>query len=528
MSVSRQEFESLILSRWGSIQSLKATIYRLVLGNTFKSAGLGNYHYRLNYLTMLNKELWVQVLTRIEPTITRAHFVTWFQNTIATEIKDEVGARTLIISVPTMFARDWIVGKYQVKVLQAVTEADSSITNIEFVVDSKLADKADTSGVDVSKISSEPEKKARKVRNKNEIDLGNGVRSKMLNSRYTLDSFVVGKENRLPHAAAQAVANTPGGIYNPMYIYGGVGLGKTHILQSIGNAILNDDESKVVRYVTAERFVSEVVDAIKNREMPKFKSHYRDVDVLLIDDIQFFAKKDSSQQEFFHTFNELYDANKQIVLTSDRPPSELDDLDKRLTSRFCMGMVAEILPPEFETRIAILQNKCMEANVIMDPEVLEFIATNVKSNVRELEGVLRQVILEAELENRVPTIQSAADVFKKLYRAKEIIGYDIERLKMDRSKISSRDVMEATALYYRVPLTDILGEARKKEVLLPRQISMYIIRHELDESFEKIGEDFGGKMHTTVINACNKVLKALKKDSRMVRDINAIKKEIGL
>ncbi len=477
---------------------------------------------------MLNKELWVQVLTRIEPTIMRAHFVTWFQNTIATEIKDEVGARVLIIAVPTEFAKDWIVRKYGIKVLQAVQEVDSSITNIEFVVDSKLADKSDASGVDVSKITSEPEKKARKVRGKNEIDLGNGVRSKMLNSRYTLDTFVVGKENRLPHAAAQAVANTPGGIYNPMYIYGGVGLGKTHILQSIGNAILKDDGSKVVRYVTAERFVSEVVDAIKNREMPKFKSHYRDVDVLLIDDIQFFAKKDSSQQEFFHTFNELYDANKQIVLTSDRPPSELDDLDKRLTSRFCMGMVTELLPPEFETRIAILQNKCMEANVIVDPEVLEFIAANVTTNVRELEGVLRQVILEAELENRVPTIQSAADVFKKLYRAKEIIGYDIERLKMDRSKITSKEVMEAVALYYRVPLTDLLGEARKKEILLPRQVCMYIIRHELDESFEKIGEDFGGKMHTTVINACNKVLKALKKDSRIVRDINAIKKEIGL
>jgi len=193
-----------------------------------------------------------------------------------------------------------------------------------------------------------------------------------------------------------------------------------------------------------------------------------------------------------------------------------------------MGMVTELLTPEFETKLAILQNKAMEAGTILDPEVLEFIAGNVTTNIRELEGVLRQVVLEAQLENRVPTVQTAAEVFKRLYRAKEIIGYDIERLKRERNKISSKDVMEAVALYYRVPLTDLLSEVRKKEILLPRQICMYIIRHELEESYEKIGEDFGGKLHTTVMNACNKVLKAIKKDSRIVRDINAIKKDIGL
>lgn len=476
------------------------------------------------------KDIWVKILTRIEPTIKRAHFVTWFQNSIVSEIKDAStdGGKVLVVGVPTVFARDWIVGKYKIKVLQAAKEIDFAISDVEFEVVSRLADKIDNSGVDISKISSEPEKKSRKVRGKMEVDLGNGVRSKMLNNRYTLDSFVVGKENRLPHAAAQAVVQMPGGIYNPMYIYGGVGLGKTHLLQAIGNAILKDDQNKVVRYITAERFVSEVVEAIKERGMNKFKSHYRDVEVLLIDDVQFFERKNSSQQEFFHTFNELYDANKQIVLTSDRPPSELEDLDKRLTSRFGMGMVVELLAPEFETKIAILQNKCMEAGMIVDPEVLEFIASNVTTNVRELEGVLRQVLLEAQLENRVPTIQAAADVFKKLYRAKEIIGYDIERIKRDRSKISAKDVMEAVAFYYRLQVNELTGEVRKKEILMPRQICMYIIRHELEESYEKIGTDFGGRMHTTVINACNKVLKAIKKDSRIVRDINAIKKGIGL
>ena len=350
----------------------------------------------------------------------------------------------------------------------------------------------------------------------------------MLNNRYTLNTFIPGKENSLPHAAATAVANLPGGIYNPMYIYGGVGLGKTHLLQSIGNEILKDDPEKVVRYITAERFVSEVVEAIKQGKMGKFKLHYRDVDVLLIDDIQFFAKKNSSQQEFFHTFNELYDANKQIVLTSDRPPSELDDLDKRLTSRFAMGMVTELLMPDFETRVAILQTKCMEHEVIVTPDVLEFIAANVNTSIRELEGVLRQVIAEAEIEKRVPTVNSAAEVFRKLYRAKEIIGLDIERKMADRSAMSARDVMEAVACYYRVTIDDLVGDVRKKEIMIPRQVCMYIIRRELEESFERIGEDFGGRMHTTVMNACNRIVKNLKKDSRLVRDINAIKKEMGL
>jgi len=475
-----------------------------------------------NSISMTNlKDTWVSVLTRIEPTIQRTHFVTWFQSTSLVELKNSEVGKVAVIGVPTVFAMDWIVGKYRIKVLQAVQEIDKDVKDLEFQV-------VGIGGVDVSQISSRPEKKARKVRNKLEIDLGNGVRSKMLNERYTLDSFISGGENRLPHAAATAVANVPGGIYNPMYIYGGVGLGKTHLLQAIGNAILKDDPEKVVRYITAERFVSEVVEAIKRGEMNRFKGRYRDVDVLLLDDVQFFAKKKSSEQEFFHTFNELYEANKQIVLTSDRPPSELEDLDKRITSRFSMGMVTEILMPEFETRVAILQQKSSEAGMLIDPEVLEFIAANVTTSIRELEGVLRQVIAEAQIEDRVPTVKCAADVFKKLYRAKEIIGYDIEKKRLDRSIMTSRDVMEAVCCYYRVTVDELVGDVRKKEVMVPRQVCMYIIRHELDESFEKIGEDFGGRMHTTVMNACNKVLKKIKKDSRLIRDINAIKKEIGL
>jgi len=471
------------------------------------------------------KDLWVNVLTRIEPTITRTNFVTWFQKTVAIKTTKK---GSLVIGVPNAFAESWIREKYAVKILQAVKEVDEKIDGIEFEIVNRLADKENIEGVDVSTISSRPEKKVRKVRNKSEVCLGNGVRSKILNPRYTLDTFVVGKDNRLPHAAAQAVGKMPGGIYNPLYIYGGVGLGKTHLLQSIGNEILKLSPEKTVRYITAEKFVSEVVDSITTRNMAKFKAQYRTVDVFLIDDIQFFARKNSSQQEFFHTFNELYDANKQIVLTSDRPPSELDDLDKRLTSRFGMGMVTEILMPDFEAKVAILQSKCMQNGAIVDNEVLEFIAANVNSSVRELEGVLRQVLAEAKLENRVATVASSAAVFKKLFKAKEIIGYEIDKKKNEGIATTSRDVMEIVSGYYRVTMDEILGEKRNREVLIPRQVCMYLIRHELDESLEKIGGDFGGRNHTTVMNACKKIIQKLDKDQKLVKDINAIKREMGL
>lgn len=468
-------------------------------------------------------DLWLKVLTRLEPTITRTHFVTWFQNTMIKEVKDDV----LIVAVPTDFAKNWISSKYSLKILQAVQEWTPEISVVEFEVVARLADKKNLDGTDVSKIGNEDEKKVRKVRNKEEVYVAKGVTSKIFNPKYTLDNFVVGNDNRLPHAAAQAVSRMPGGIYNPLYLYGGVGLGKTHLLQSIGNEILKLFPNKSVRYVTAEKFVSEVVDSIYKHTMAKFKESYRGVDVLLIDDIQFFVRKDSSQQEFFHTFNELYDANKQIVLTSDRPPSELQDLDKRLTSRFGMGMVTELVMPDLETRIAILQEKCMEQEVLVDPEVIEFIAANVTSSIRELVGVLRQVLAEAELEHRTPTLRSAAEVFKKLFKAQQIIGYEIEK-KQREGAATSRDVMEIVASYYRVPVDEIIGDSRNKEVLVPRQICMYIIRHELSHSLERIGEDFGGRNHTTVINACKKIIGKLKSDQRLVKDINAIKREMGL
>lgn len=478
---------------------------------------------------MTQKELWVSVLRRIKPTIKKAYFLTWFQNTVVLR-KDEGAA---VIGVPTTFARNWLNDKYNVKILQALQEADAGIQSVSYEVHSRLSELGSAEGMDVKALfATEDTKKVRKVRKVNEVKVkvgaGSGhVSSQMLNSRYSLDNFVVGLDNRLPHAASVAVSNMPGGIYNPLYIYGDSGLGKTHILQAIGNGILENFPDLVVKYVTAERFVTEIVEAIGKRHTHKFKEQYRKVDVFLMDDVQFFSRKHSSQQEFFHTFNELYEGNKQIVITSDRPPSELDDLDERLKSRFGMGMVVELLFPDYETRLAILNQKCGEFEVLIDPEVLGFIANNVHHSVRELEGVLRQAVAETELNDSVPTIRSVAEIIKRLDKAQKIIGYDIEA-KRELIVKTADDVMQLVAEYYNLTVDDLIGKDRHKEIMVPRQICMYLIKNELGQSYEKIGGDFGGRNHTTVMHACNKTASKLKKNVRMVRDVNVIKREMGL
>ncbi|MFH1284451.1 MAG: chromosomal replication initiator protein DnaA [Candidatus Peregrinibacteria bacterium] len=477
---------------------------------------------------MTHKDLWLSVLKRIKPTIKRSHFLTWFQNSLIADRKGNI----IVAGFPTAFSRDWVVAKYKLKIFQALRELDESISEVEYDVCPRLAEKGNTDGVNVKGLFSiEDEKKVRKVRNMNEVTVTKGgghISSQMLNDKYCLNNFVVGNENRLPHAACNAVSNMPGGIYNPLYIYGNVGLGKTHLMQAVGNEILKNFPDKVVKYVTAERFVSEVVDAISRRRMKQFKDLYRKVDCLLVDDIQFFANKHSSQQEFFHTFNELYDNNKQVVITSDRPPSELDDLGDRLKSRFGMGMVIVLLFPDFETRLAILQQKCQEFEVIIDPEVLQFIANNVHHSVRELEGVLRQAVAESHLSNRVVTIRSVAEIIKRLNKAQEIIGYDSLGKEGGVVVKKASDVMGIVAEYYGISVDALMGNDRHKEIMLPRQICMYLIKNELGFSYESIGVNFGGRNHTTVMHACNKTAGKLKKDIRLVRDVNAIKREMGM
>lgn len=475
---------------------------------------------------MSHKDLWIAVLERLHPTIKRQDFLTWFNRTALASIDGEKA----VIAGPTSFLISNLA-KYELKILQALQEKEATIKSIEFVIRESLLEPENPDAVNPLSLVESEEKKVRKVKNLNEVTVRKGggekINSQMLNSRYRLSNYIVGHENRLPHAASQAVAAMPGGIYNPLYIYGSVGLGKTHLLQSIGNEILKNFPDMVVQYVTAERFVTEVVEAISKRYTQKFKDKYRKVDCFLIDDIQFFARKNSSQQEFFHTINELTDWNKQVVITSDRPPEELDDIDERIKSRCGMGMVVELLMPDFETRVAILQEKCKELQLLIDPEVLQFIANNITDSVRQLEGVLKQVMADMQLCHRTPTIRSVAEIIKRMNRAKEIIGYDLEAGAVSRAK-TAEDVMRVVAEYYHVELDDLVGKERHRQIMLPRQLCMYLIKNELGDSYEKIGVNFGGRNHTTVMNACNKTAARLKDDLRLVRDINAIKREMGL
>jgi chromosomal replication initiator protein len=463
------------------------------------------------------RDLWLQILQKVEPDVKRPHFLTWFQNTCI--LSNENGR--LIVGAPNMFAKDWLENKSYEELKAAIQSVDPSIQEITFQV--TQAD--DARSVDVTKLFAN-DKKVRKLPGRQEVRLAEGVASKCLNPKYNLHNYIVGQDNRLAHAACMSVANNPGKAYNPLFIYGGVGLGKTHLLQATGNEILRKDSDKVVVYITSERFTNEIIEAIGKKNSKSFKDKYRKVDCLIIDDIQFLANKEMTQQEFFHTFNELYDNNKQIIISSDRSPKDLAGLEDRLVSRFGMGMIVDVQLPDYETRIAILQAKCREHGVLMHPEVLEFIAANVQDSIRELEGVLLQAIASAELEHSTPTVRSVASIIKKIKKVD--INFDNNVPAPSRRSTSANEVIEIVATYFKMNTSDITGDVRRRDIMIPRQIAMYLIRHELNYSYEKIGEDFGGKNHTTVMHACEKIIKALKKDQHLLRDINSIKKDMGL
>jgi len=480
------------------------------------------YFSPLHPMNTSYKELWSTLLEQIQPRMKRAHFVTWFQDTAILKNQDGV----LTVGVPNPFAKDWITQKYLDTLLDLAKELDQSVESVVVEVHSSLSAKDHAHKVDIKKINAATVKKSRKLPNKNEVKLIEGISSRCLNPKYTLDNYIVGPANRLAHAAASAVSVKPGSTYNPLFVYGGVGLGKTHLLQSIGNEILRNFPDKTVVYVTSEKFTNEIVEAIQKYDSKKFKQKYRNVDCLIIDDIQFLANKDRTQVEFFHTFNELYDMNKQIVISSDRPPKELNGLEDRLVNRFEMGMIVDVQSPDYETRVAILQRKAQEYEALIPTEVIEFIAYHCQNSVRELEGVLKQAVAQAQLENSMPTVKSVSVLIDKLFPQKKEATTFVKEVKSIMSNIE--DVITLVAGYYNVTPEDIIGSGRKREFMIPRQVCMYIIRHELHQSFERIGEQFGGRNHTTVMHACEKMNGYLKYDQRLVRDVNALKREMGL
>ncbi len=466
------------------------------------------------------RELWLRILEKVEPEVKKAHFLTWFQNTGVISFDEGI----MTVGAPNLYAKDWLENKFNEQLIAAIRFIEPRFQNLVVEVRPGFDSNNDNRSIDVTKFFGN-EKKMRKLPGKQEVRLAEGVASKCLNPKYTLHNYVIGQNSRLAHAACYSVAHNPGKAYNPLFVYGGVGLGKTHLLQATGNEILRNDPDKIVVYMTSERFTNEIVEAIGKRNSKAFKDRYRKVDCLIIDDIQFLADKEMTQQEFFHTFNELYDNNKQIIISSDRPPRDLRGLEDRLVSRFGMGMIVDVQHPDYETRLAILHAKCREQQSMIHPEVLEFIAKNVPDSVRELEGLLLQAIAEAELEHTTPTVRHVASILKKLRKA---IPFEMNA-EQDLSRArTSQDVVQIVAEYYKVAAAEIFGEARKSEIMKPRQVAMYLIRTGLNFPYEKIGADFGGKNHTTVMHSCEKVEKALKKDQALIKDINSIKKDMGI
>jgi len=444
---------------------------------------------------MNNEQIWQAVLGEIELNLSKANFTTWFKNTFISLIDDE----QIIICVPNTFTKAWLEKKNHKEICSALENIiNKKVKKIFYKVEAKKI-----IPINIGRKEGE-EKKDEIAPTRIEPIPTNRFG---LNSRYVFENFIVGKGNELAHAACQAVAANPGRAYNPLFIYGGVGLGKTHLLQAIGHEVSKKTDK--ILYVTSEKFANDYIQSVRGGQGKEFKDRYRNVDLLLIDDIQFMAGKDGTQEEFFHTFNELHQTNKQIVITSDRAPKSIPALEKRLLSRFEWGMIADIVQPNIETRLAILQKKCREKNYSLNEEILNYIANNVFNNIRELEGALNRIIAYHEFNNSVPSIETIKNILNDL-----LINTQLK-------SIGPKDILEAVSKYYSIAIKDLVGKGRQKELVWPRQITIYIMREEINTSYPTIGQELGGRDHTTAMHAYNKILKEVKE-----KDNGKIKQEI--
>lgn len=490
-------------------------------------------------------DVWDRILQHLSDAIPPSYFLTWFKNTALLEQSENA----LVVGVPTQMSFNNIADKYLENLRQsACTVLGSDAVQVQLRMDGTLH-QHDPRVVDVAALLKRKTQKVKKdTRAKatpaagigsggttsgvpahapKEVTLIEGISSKLLNAKYSLENFVVGPSTQLAFAACSAVAKSPGESYNPLFIYGGVGLGKTHLIQATGNAILTRYPRKKIVYVTSETFTNELISAIGNHKTDQLRKKYRSIDVLIIDDVQFLANKAQTQVEFFHTFNELYDEKKQIILSSDRPPSDLTQLEDRLRSRFEWGIIVDVQFPDFETRCAILQMKCKARGLSLSPDVIEFIAHNVHSSIRELEGILNQAVAQYELEQITPTVNSIGPILLRHNSGRKLAGFSDRKGPGVRAS-TIEEIITAVSAFYKVVPADILGESRKKDISLARQVVMYIAKNDLDMTFERIGEQLGGRIHSTVIHSCTKIQKAMKKDEQFRRDINSLRQELGI
>ncbi|MEK7080702.1 MAG: chromosomal replication initiator protein DnaA [Patescibacteria group bacterium] len=447
---------------------------------------------------MNNTELWQSVLAQMQFHISKANFATWFQNTDIISKENE----KILISVPNAFSKEWLSNKYNKLILKTLHDLDDSIKYLDFII------KPQSLNNTVKK--EQAEKTEIEQLKFDEFKINKDTN---LNPRYTFENFIVGSFNELAHAAALAVSDNPGFTYNPLFIYGGVGLGKTHLVQAIGNKISENTKKKKVKYISSEKFVSSIVSAIRSNNIESFKTGLASIDVLIIDDIQFLAGKTKTQEEFFHAFNSLYEKNKQIVLSSDRPPNAIPELEERLRSRFEGGMIADVSLPDYETRLVILKAKMQEKNINLPEEILEYIATNVKKNIRELEGALNRLSIYYKINSNIPNLEMA----KKLLKGFIFSPFDVANYKK---------IIETVARFYNLEEKNLFDPTRRKEIVRPRQVAMFLLRRELKYSFPAIARKFGGKDHTTAIYAYKKILQESEENNKLTEELGVIKQRI--
>src|SRR3989338_3673727 len=455
-------------------------------------------------------ELWKAALGEIGLQISKANYKTWLANTSIVDKKNGV----VIVAVPNSFTKEWLENKYHKFILRSLRNIESEIKEVTYqikpnYIKEELKDK---------KQPKEDELIIHKQLDFAELNVDAETN---LNPRYTFDNFIVGPSNELAHAAASAIVKNLGNKYNPLFIYGGVGLGKTHLIQAIGNAVRKENRNKKIKYVTSERFTSEVITTLRSgslrpNDIDDFKKKWREIDLLIIDDIQFLSGKEKTQDEFFHTFNALYDAGKQIIISSDRPPKSIQTLEERLCSRFEGGMIADISYPDLETRITILKTKANEKGFDFSYDIFEYIALNIKKNVRELEGALNRLI--ASNLNADKKDLNLTEVKKAL----NII------VNTPKKSTNFKNIIKAVAEFYDISEKELLERSRKKEILKPRQIIMYLLREELKSSFPFIGLKIGGRDHTTAIHACDKIKKEIESDQNFNDEINMIREKLYL
>ncbi len=447
---------------------------------------------------MDNKKLWDNVLGNIELQVSKANFNMWFRDTYIHKQDDG----SIYLAVPSVFAKEWLSSKFHKTILKYLRDFGNDIRSLEYVI-SKTQERK------------EPLDEPRKATPVFELPLQEHYVSKddNLNPKYTFDTFVIGPFNELAHAAAQAVIKNPGIAYNPLYIYGGTGRGKTHLMQAVGNHIKQNHPQKKVFYVTSERFAVDYMNSLQVGKANQFKEKYRKYDVLIMDDVQFFSQTEKSQEEFFHLFNALKENNKQLICSSDQHPNHMADLEDRLKSRFGSGMIVDVAAPDYESRHTILKTKLTKQGVNLPNETIDFLATSLDGNIRELEGVINSIVMQTQVRGRELNILDIKNLIKNSAKPKK--------------QVSIKDVVKIVSDFYNIEENNIYEKTRKKEVVKPRQVIMYLLREDMNISYPSIGEKLGGRDHTTVIHSCEKIKEDIKSNQILLQELNHIRSLIS-